>query len=464
MSRYDRPAYPQVHSLHMPSARHNKNLIVQVTDLDGQLWRSNGEKWGPITEQLEPGSQVVEAVTSVNGGIREFAGARSIIRPVALAQSFRAAKDNNPRVNASLTASVVAFGGTPSAGTVGYATSGIVTTGYLNYDIRTGAGSMSPFSAFGGRPYYSGTPVQGLSYYSASGVRKNTPWMVSVYTNAAEPVLSLMGYSTVYRVNVDGKRCSNVTSSATGGYQDLALNLRGLGSGFHRVDLLLQQDDVIAGIKIPPTAMLLPVERRPVIAMFTDSLGNTSPDVTQVDCLASVVADYLGADIRLFAAGGSGYEITGSSETFIDRIPLAKAALGVTQVDLCVFAGGVNDADSSTYQQTVANTLSAAAAAFSAPVAVFGSWAKNQTADQTTRTALENKISAAATAAGAVFLPVMTDPRGAWITGTGNTAAPAGNGTADLLFGGGDATHWIGAGHSIIGRRAAYAIADAFNL
>lgn len=72
-SRYQQPAYQQFTSNRLPPARPNKNLIVQVTDYDGQLWKSDGDTWAPITEQLKPGTQVVEAVVTPAGGLR-FSG------------------------------------------------------------------------------------------------------------------------------------------------------------------------------------------------------------------------------------------------------------------------------------------------------------------------------------------------------------------------------------------------------
>lgn len=95
---------------------------------------------------------------------------------------------------------------------------------------------------------------------------------------------------------------------------------------------------------------------------------------------------------------------------------------------------------------------------------MLGSWASNVAANQTAQKVIETKLSAAATAAGAYFIPVMNDPTGAWITGTGNTGTPVGDGTCDVLLDAGDTIHWNTAGHAIIGRRVAYALADVLAL
>ena len=406
----------------------------------------------------------VMATKTVTGRLRFSAGGNQYgAITTALSNAFRNAKGNNPRVNAALTAASVAFGGTPTAGQVGYATSGINTTGWTAYDIKTGAGAVLPFRAKGGFPHYGGTAVQGSSYLSTGGARRSATWSLSFVTNAPEPVIAGVGWNSTYRINVDGRRVGNIAAAASGGYQDLAINLRGLGAGFHEIEILLQQDDVVAGLKIPKSASVFMPDQKPLIAMFTDSLGNTAPDSTAVDCYSQVLGDYLGAEVWLFAYGGSGYETAAGGETFAARIALADAVLPRLP-DLVIFAGGVNDADTATFQQSVATTLALAKTTFEAPVVALGSWAGGATNSQTEKAALELKIKAAAQASSVPFVPVMTDSTGAWITGTGNTASPAGNGTADVLFGNTDSTHWIGAGHAIMGRRVAYAVADVLGL
>lgn len=411
------------------------------------------------------GDSTVRATQSSAGGIKELIGGLSVIRQAALSSAFRTAKDSNPRTKSALTASVVAFGGTPTAGTVGFANSGTSTANTTFYDFTVSESSAAPFRAFGGSPFHPNSYfMQGVSYYNASGVRQMAVWKLVVETDDPEPVFYMPGYSAQLRVVVDGVRVNGVVSPSDGGLFPVSLNLRGLGSGFHRIEVLMDNDNAISGLYLKKTSSLIAVPRRPVIAMFTDSLGNSSPDVTGIDCLAAVMADYLGADVRLFAAGGTGYTNPDTKETFINRIPLAVTALNGTSVDLTILAGGINDSDSVGYQAAVESTISAAKAAFAAPVCVFGSWASNNSSSQSDKTALEVKIKAAALAQSAVFVPVMTDANGAWITGSGTVEAPTGSGTADVLFKNADITHWCGAGHSIIGKRAAFAVASAFGL
>lgn len=422
------------------------------------------EPFGLPTFTGADAGMVVAVSDPVTGGIRESAGGRSIIRPVALAQSFRAAKDNNPRTNSTATTSVVAFGGTPTGGTLGYATTGVVTTGWQSWVTKSSTNSVLPFIASAGKPEFSTNYVQGTSYYNSSGVRRQSAAMeLSVVTNAPEPVINLLGYSSQYKIKIDGKRCGNVVTPSSGGLFDVSINLRGFGAGFHTITLILNQDDSVAGFKIPKAYQAFPPVQKPLIAMFADSLGNSAPDVGGQDCLAAIIGDYLGAEVWLFGAGQSGYETVGSSETFLDRIDIAVATLS-RDPDLVLFAGGINDAGSGGFQAAVSATIEKAKSRWLAPVGVFGSWASRDLSNQATKTAQEQLIAAAATSAGAKFIPVMTDPRGAWITGTGAVNSPTGDGTADTLFNTADSTHWAGIGHAIIGQRAAYAIAEAFGL
>ena len=384
------------------------------------------------------------------------------------AEYRRGLVSGNPRTLAQLTTSAVAFGGTPTAGQLGYANSSIVTTGYLTYDITAGAtgGSVAPFRISGAQAYRGGTPVQGSSYYSSGGTRHGAIWKMGIWTNAPEPVFSLIGYSGSYYVQVDGQRAASVlAASASGGYQDLSVNLRGLTAGWHLVEFLFQQDETIAGIKLAKQYQLLTPQPRPPLLMIGDSLTGSAPDGRSVDCFAQVMADWLGADLWNLGFGGSGYEVPGSGgETFRSRIPLI-AATYTDSPAVVVYAGGRNDTNSGTLQAEVAATVTAGKAQW--PLArhvVFGPWSQNNPAAQAQDILKEAKIKAAAAAAGALFVPVMTDPTGVWITGTGAIDGLTGDGTADTLFKVADATHWAIAGHAIIGRKAAFAAAGVLGL
>jgi len=73
----------------------------------------------------------------------------------------------------------------------------------------------------------------------------------------------------------------------------------------------------------------------------------------------------------------------------------------------------------------------------------------------------EQTILTAASAAGAMVIQIQTDPQGKWLTGTGGTASPAGNGNADLVSTGSSPSAY---GHSYWARRWARAIYDGMRL
>lgn len=397
----------------------------------------------------------------------------------ALSWAYQAAKANNIRVNDAWTTTATAFGGTPTSGTVGYDANGtdIVTTNYTAYAIYS-ASSVAPFRMFGASPYWGGTAVQGLSYNYASGGRSNvTVCRLAVITDAPEPVftvpLSAAGATRVVKVRVDNKRCSDVsvTDASSGGYKKFTINLRGLTAGPHLIEFLIAADDNIGHLYIPKAYSAWAPPARPVIAAFTDSLGNTVPDATGAESFISVLSDVLGAEIRLFGAGGTGYLNPGSYETFRARVPLAATRLtndGVKPI-LIINAGGVNDYGYAGYTgaalQAEVQALNALqTATFGCPILNLGSWASNNSGSQNACIALEAYIKAASTASGAYFLPTMTDSVGAWISGTGNSSATTSDGTSDYLFGSSDGTHWIKQGHLRMGLRVAQRLADILSL
>ena len=391
-----------------------------------------------------------------------------VFTPKSLSAPFRNAKDNNPRVNANTTSGSAAFGSTPTAGTVGYANTGITTTGYNFRDLTTTYGTnedtLLPFAFTGASPYNAVQPLQSIAYYT-KGLRSSGIAKLSFVTNAPEPVLYGIGYSSTYHCNVDGKRLTNgIVSGSGGGYTQFSINLRGLGSGYHTIEILYEQDLTIGGIYTPKNSVIYPPERKPLAIIFTDSLGNTSSTAGGKDCFPAVMADYLGMEVYTFGAGGTGYTNAGSFETFVDRIPLAASILSRSP-DLVIFAGGTNDQFQGVAIQTaVAKTVSLAKATWSAPIVVTGSWSGRGANDVTNNATVENYIKAGISGTGVTFIPVMTDTSGPWINGTGYTQAPNGTGIADVMFDVSDGIHWNAAGHAMIGRRLAYGIAKALNL
>lgn len=390
----------------------------------------------------------------------------------------------NPRTRALLTLASAAFGSTPTAGTVGYANTDNgtppVITGKTFWNLTgapyTGTQNWGPFRAEGANGYdIPASKRQGVSYYTAAAARVQGVWRVRFRTNDPEPVIYMTGSALQVPMIIDGQRCSaNLVSKASGGFTQVSVNLRGLTAGYHTIELLYGNDTTLSGLYLDPRYQVQPVSARPVVAMFTDSLGNTvfgygTNPAPGVDAFPQYVADHLGCDLRLFASGGSGYCATGSQEIFSDRVALAAASMAAAGVSpsVVVFAGGVNDSafSAAAIQAGAEAAIAAAKAEWPlATIVTLGSWASNNTTSQANSVTAEVAIFNAAQAAGALTVPVMTDVLGAWITGTGNASSPTGTGTADLLFNSGDSTHWNTTGHQIMGHKVAHALAGALGL
>lgn len=95
---YKKPLYPQVTSLRMPPARHSKDLIVQVTDENGNLYRSDGEFWHPITEELACDANLVESKCDKSTGGSVFSDGTNSLRLPPGETDISKGGGNDPRV------------------------------------------------------------------------------------------------------------------------------------------------------------------------------------------------------------------------------------------------------------------------------------------------------------------------------------------------------------------------------
>lgn len=68
----------------LPSAKHNKNRVVQVTDRNGALFRSDGEFWVQQTFDIPAGSTPVVATEALDGGIELSSGGSALKLPAGV--------------------------------------------------------------------------------------------------------------------------------------------------------------------------------------------------------------------------------------------------------------------------------------------------------------------------------------------------------------------------------------------
>lgn len=136
-------------------------------------------------------------------------------------------------------------------------------------------------------------------------------------------------------------------------------------------------------------------------------------------------------DVHNFGIGGTGF-VTGW--TYAQHI---SDITTYGPCDVIAFFGLYNDAGTAiaTEQAAIVSTLTQARAlAPSAPLFVFGAW-PGSTGPSVSLQNVETAASQAVTQfadPNTYFIPMITDPSGGWITGTGKVTAPTGTGNADV--------------------------------
>lgn len=197
---------------------------------------------------------------------------------------------------------------------------------------------------------------------------------------------------------------------------------------------------------------------------FVEGTGTTRAN----DNVANVMMSALGLrDRRCSGLGATGWKANASGTRYtigeriaIDLVPHSP--------DVVFIAAGINDGGQpgpSITTEVTTRLRELRAALPAAPVFVLGPW-PGRSGPSAALLAVEAAIAAGVSGAGdplAIFIPVVSDQSGAWVSGTGKTDAPTGTGTADLYVGP-DGTHPPGAGHLYLGLRAADAVMSRLDL
>ncbi|WP_187148661.1 SGNH/GDSL hydrolase family protein [Methylocella silvestris] len=174
------------------------------------------------------------------------------------------------------------------------------------------------------------------------------------------------------------------------------------------------------------------------------------------DGYSEIMADHLGvSDYRAAGIGGVGYYANNGGVNY--RMQEHMFDLLNYNPDVISLAGGVNDATFGfpLAQPGLASCI-AQARAYSASMPIFVTGILASVNDAT---ALAWEIAQAAYVASLndpnlFFIPITTDANGPWITGAGNSAAPAGNGNRDVYYDSGG-PHPPTIGHQYLGLRYA---------
>lgn len=251
--------------------------------------------------------------------------------------------------------------------------------------------------------------------------------------------------SPLFRLIVDGEATTAAYTAANGASGAPHRLTVTFGTRKWRRILLDSSGMFVSGVTVGPLDTIIRAAAAPAsLAIIGDSyLENQSGE------LGFTAARVLGMRPMLNGSAGTGYNATGGGtpkETYAgtDRLDAVLAA----QPDALVVFGGMNDA-TDTLQADALNVITTARATLpDLPIVLVGSQSPPGTTSGTTKSAL---LKAAAAAGKAAFVDMSAGNIYAadgtqlvagtpWITGTGNTTAPAGAGNADLYIGS-DTTH-----------------------
>jgi lysophospholipase L1-like esterase len=292
-----------------------------------------------------------------------------------------------------------------------------------------------------------------------------TPSAARVEVMADSRYLSLLvkPAAVPYRLLVDGRFASMTGTmlAVTGGGTKQWL-LADFGTRAVRrvtVDLALASG-VFAGA-VEPTARLWPVERSDdAHAVFLgDSYVLGSGPTTAADGVAPQLGDRLGLRMQASGSGGTGWSTGNAAYRFDERIANGDLSIAADAPDVILLMTSYNDrlgAPATITANALAGLRAARAQFPGVPIVVFGA-AAAASGPGAGIVAAEQAVQAAVTEMAdplCGFVPVSTDPRGAWIGGTGRLGAPTGNGNSDVATGS-DGVHPSDHGAALLARRYA---------
>jgi hypothetical protein len=199
------------------------------------------------------------------------------------------------------------------------------------------------------------------------------------------------------------------------------------GGNFGGIDVLATEDVWLPGGE-PPMSLAITGDSYPAGGGLYWGNAQSFPNIT---------ADQLGfRNIINTAIGGCGYIVSCASGTAIARITDVTKANNGGCPDAVLDANGTNDVPGSTPDQIVSAQTAylaalRAACGRSIPIVVMGLWAHNNTGSALTPYITAETAMAAAVAAMndpfIIYVPFLTDPAGAWQTGSGVIGNAAGN-------------------------------------
>jgi hypothetical protein len=201
------------------------------------------------------------------------------------------------------------------------------------------------------------------------------------------------------------------------------------------------------------------------LAFYGDSLaqGAASFPIKKNEDVATQLAMLLGTDdVYNLGLGGTGFT-NATAPNYLARISDATRL----NPDVLVLAGNRNDSPSTaevaavllwlqTFRNACPNTI----------IFVAGCWAGANGAPDVNTLALEANMLTAFTQfndSRSFFIPISTDPNGAWVFGTGDVGTPNASGNSDVYIGSGQNPHPTQSGINYLARRYFTAIKNALS-
>jgi hypothetical protein len=315
---------------------------------------------------------------------------------------------------------------------------GSITVGGAQTFISKGTDAASADYVAGSSVYGNELPVWFFSFLT------DAPSIEIVYQGSASPSYRLLvgGYALSQNAVVAG-------GSGSGAQHRLTITF---GSRKWR-EVTVESESLFASSVVASAIdTIMPAPRPRKIAFMGDSYSQNGG----VNGIAPTASRIAGCEWVLNGSGGTGYNQdtgAGGKAVFLVRLPGLLAAAP----DYLVTCGGINDGTGTLAADVAAYLALAKGTLASDRIFVVGPWdppSQNHTTSATKR----DIIRTATLATGCRFIDNIA---AGWQTGTGNVAAPTGDGNSDIYIpGSGETTHPVNPdGYTYLGARLGLAVA-----
>jgi lysophospholipase L1-like esterase len=387
---------------------------------------------------------------------------RAATRLQRIRHAARAARQSNPR-NAGLHPGAVTI--TDNGATLPAATSASYPFTAASKGVWTVNGG-APFSAGGGNFRFASAVIWTSGGNAGTGDGKQCNfWRASAMCNGRYLALRLGPTTAAYRILIDDRyvAMSGTVLGVTSGLASQFLLLDFGARAIRKVTVEGQQTCSFAGAYTEASAKLWAVSDADMLraTFIGDSYVHGSAATHLGDGIAPVMGDWLGVAMHASGSasgtGSTGWAASTTAYRFDERIANGDIGLNGAPPDLLFMMASVTDRAKEPAVIT-ANALAGLRTARAhypeTPIVMFGCLGASYVG---TVLANEAAVQAAVTQLAdplAGFVPVSTDPLGAWVSGSGRIGSPANDGNSDWVTIA-DGTHPSDEGCAYIGRRYA---------